>query len=126
MRYLEGLALSAIAVFAPVKAVIITVGVLIVADLVVGLLAARKRGEAIGSAGLRRTVTKAFVYEAAVMLGFLTETYLTGASIPITKLVSGFIGVVELKSILESLDELNGTPLYAALISKLGSQNDNK
>jgi hypothetical protein len=126
MKYLESLAIAGLAIFAPIKAVILVVGVLILADLIVGLLAAHKRGEPISSAGLRRTVTKAFVYEAAVMLGFLTETYLTGDSIPITKIVSGFIGVVELKSILESLDTLNGSPLYASLISKLGSQNDTK
>ena len=37
--------LSTLAIFAPIKMIIITVGVLIFADLLLGILAARKRNE---------------------------------------------------------------------------------
>lgn len=124
--YLEALALSVIAVFAPVKAVMITAGVLVLSDLIVGLWAATKRKEAIESSGLRRTVTKTVVYQVAIMVGFITERYLLGDLIPVGKLIGGMIGVVELKSILESLNEINGTPVFSSIVTKLGSANDTK
>ncbi len=124
MRYLEAAALTILAVFAPIQAAILAALGLVLADLIIGILAARKRGEPITSAGIRRTITKIFVYEAALMLGFLTEKYMIGDLVPVSKLVAGLIGAVELKSILESLDEINGTPLLGALIKQLGSKND--
>lgn len=124
IKYLESLVLVTASVFAPIKAAIIVAMALIMADLVFGLIAAKKRGEKLSSSGLRRTVTKVFVYEVAIMLGFLTETYMIGQAIPLVKLISGLIGIVELKSVLESLDELNGSSLFSSVIQKLGSKND--
>lgn len=123
-HYLEALLLSAIAVFAPVQTVMLTALVLIFADLVAGILAAKKQGEAITSAGLRRTTTKILVYEAALMLGFLTEAYLLNGELPVAKLIGGMIGCTEIKSILESLDIINGKPVFASIIERLGSDND--
>lgn len=123
---LKLLALSVLAVFAPVKSVILMTGVMIFADLITGMMASHKRGEPITSAALRRTAIKAFVYEAAIMLGFLTETYFTGTSVPVSKIISSFIGLAELKSVLENLDSISGGSLLAVLINKLGSDNDKK
>lgn len=125
LTILRNLGLAILAVFAPIQTVIITTGCLIFADLVIGVTAARKRGEAISSAGFRRTVTKLFVYEAVIMLAYLTETYLTGNIIPVSKIASAYIGLTELTSIIESLNEINGGNVLSSLISKLGSQNDN-
>ncbi|WP_374028339.1 phage holin family protein [Bdellovibrio bacteriovorus] len=123
MEMLKSLALTGLLVFAPIKAVIITVGVLIFADMILGIMAARKRGEAITSAGMRRSVTKMFVYQSAVMTGFLVETFLLGGLIPVNKLVGGVIGVVEFKSLLENVTEITGTD-FKEIIRKLGSKND--
>lgn len=117
-------ALSVVAIFAPIKSILLTVGVLIFADLILGMLCARKRTEPISSAALRRTVSKLFIYQATICLGFLCEFYLTGSLLPISKLVAGAIGLVEFKSILESADELNGGSVFKALIARLGSSND--
>ncbi len=125
-NYLEALLVSILAVFTPIKTMVTTVSVLVVADLILGVLAARKRGEKITSAGLRRSVTKGLIYQAAIMLAFLVETYLLDKSIPASRIVAGLIGCVELKSVLESMDTLNGTPIFQVLISKLGSKNDTK
>lgn len=116
--------MSILAVFAPVKAIIVVTGLLIGSDLLTGILAALKKGEKISSAGLRRTVTKSCVYLAAVSLGFLVETYMIDGIIPISKIVAGLIACVELKSILENLDVLNGSSMFKKLIEKLGSIND--
>ena len=115
------LALSAILVFAPIKATLIAVMVLTMVDLVSGLLAARKRGEAITSTGLKRTLIKIAVYEIVVLLGFITEQYLTGDLLPVVKILAGLVGITELKSVLENLEEITGMPLLKMFIQKLAN-----
>jgi hypothetical protein len=122
--YIMGLVVSTVAVFAPIKAVLIVTGLLIFADLITGVLAARKKGEQITSAGLRRTVTKIAIYNTAIMLGFLSETYMLDGIIPVSKIASGLIAVVELSSLYENLNVLHGSNIFKALLEKLGSVND--
>lgn len=126
LEYLKSLLIASLAVFAPIKAVIIVTGVLVTADLITGIIAAHKRGEKITSAGLRRTVTKTAVYLSAVCLGFLVEKFMIDSILPISKLVSGIIGVVELKSLMENLNTIHGSDLFKSIIEKLGSANDKK
>lgn len=114
---------SIAAVFAPVKSVMIVTLVLMTADLMLGIAAAKKRKEPISSSGLRRTITKFFIYETAICLGFLVETYMLGGVIPIVKIIASFIGLTELKSCMENMDDINGEPILKALIDKLGSSN---
>lgn len=118
--------LSMLAVLAPVKMVIITVGILIFADLIMGMWAAHKRGEIITSAALRRTITKMLVYQTCVITGFMLEKYLLGGSIPVIKLIGGVIGVVEFKSIIENANTVLGMDLFKEIIARLGSSNDKK
>jgi hypothetical protein len=124
-EYLHPLLVSVIAVFAPIKATIITVGVVIFVDLITGILAAKKRGEKPNSAAARRTISKALIYQTAVLTGFLIETYLIGGTIPITSIVGGLIGSVEALSIYENLNVLSERNLFGSLIKILGSANDN-
>lgn len=126
MTYLKSLLLSAIAVFFPIKAMLVAAFVLAFMDLILGLLAAKKQGQRITSSGLKRTVAKIFLYELAILMSYVAETYLLDGFMPVTKLVSGFIGVVELKSAMENLDIINGSPMFAALIAKLVSTEDKK
>ena len=122
--YLIGLLLSTLAVFAPIQSVLLVTGVLIFSDLITGILVARKKKKKITSAGLRRTVTKVAIYNAAIMLGFLTEVYMLDGFFPISKIAAGLISVVEIKSVLENLDILNSSSIFKSLISTLGSIND--
>jgi phage-related holin len=124
--YLIGLVVTTAAIFAPIKAIFLVTGILIFSDLILGIIAAKKRGEKISSAGLRRTATKIFVYNAAIVLGFLVEKYTLEGFLPISKITAGLISVVELTSILENLNTINGSPVFAKLIEKLGSVNDRK
>jgi hypothetical protein len=126
MSYLKALALSAIAILAPVHAIMIASGVLIVLDLILGLLAALKQGQLITSAALRRTLSKIITYQVAIITGFLVEKYLVSDLIPITKLVASVIGLVEMKSILENADIINGESIFGSVLKKLGSENDSK
>lgn len=126
LQQLKSFIIAISAIFAPIKAVIIVTGVLVVADLITGLIAAHKRGEKINSAGLRRTVTKTTVYLSAVCLGFLVEKFMIDSILPISKLISGIIGVVELKSLMENLNVIYGSDIFKSIIEKLGSVNDKK
>lgn len=123
MKYISALILSLISILAPIQAALITVLALILVDLVTGVLAAYKRNEPITSSGLRRTLTKLFVYEIALVFSYIAQHYLIGDSIPVMKLISSMVGLVELKSVLENLNSISGTDLLKAVIEKLGSDN---
>lgn len=122
--YLQPLLVSTLAVFAPIKSVLIVTFVLILCDMFSGILAALKRGEKISSAGLRRSVTKFLVYNMAIITGFLVEHYMLSMIFPISKLIAGLISVVELKSILENLNTVNGSDIFKSVLNQLGSKND--
>jgi phage-related holin len=124
-EFLTKAGIAVLAVFAPVKSIMIVVGVLVIADLITGILAARKRGEPITSAGFRRSVAKTLIYQSAIMLSFLTQQYLVGDDLfSIVKVTAGIIGMTELYSCVENLNVLNGSPIFKALLDKLGSKND--
>jgi phage-related holin len=139
MNWLEKTAMVIVTLFAPIQMILaVTVG-LVLADLLTGLIASKKRGEweslnDIKSSGLRRTVTKLTVYLFANCLGFLVEKYmladfvLFGLKIldyfPLGKIIPAIIAMTETKSILENLDTINGSPVFKVLIQKLGSVND--
>ncbi len=119
MQKLSSLLVSILIVFAPVKATLITVMVLTIADLISGIMAARKERKKITSSGLKRTIIKTTVYEAVIMLGFLTEKYMTGDAIPVVKILAGFIGLTELKSVMENIERISGMSIIKLLIDRL-------
>lgn len=123
--YLKEIILAIIAILAPVHTIMIASGMLILIDLALGILAAKKQSLPITSAGLRRTLSKLITYQVAIIAGFLVEHYLILDLVPVTKLIASIIGLVEMKSILENIDIINGASIFASVIKKLGSENDN-
>jgi phage-related holin len=113
-----------IGIFAPVHAVMFSVGFLIVVDLISGVWAAKIANKKITSAGIRRTVTKLCVYQIVIMSGFLVEVYMLDKLIPVSKIAASIIGITELMSILENAEVIHGEPIFKKLIKKLGSDND--
>lgn len=126
MKTIQTLSLALLAVFAPIQSVLLTVLALILADVITGVLAARARKEKIVSSGLRRSVVKLLVYEIAIMLGFVTESFLTGDLVPICKIISTYVGLTELKSIFENLNAISGGSLLKSIIEKLGNTKEIK
>lgn len=104
---------------APVRPAMAVVLVLPIIDFVLGVTCAFRAKRTLTSAGFKRTIAKVFLYEIATVLAFLVETWLTGPIVPAIKMVTGLIGVTELKSCLEHLDELGGNPIFASLLDKL-------
>jgi len=96
---------------------------LVAADLVTGLAASIKLKRSINSAGLQRTIVKLFIYEFAIVLAFIAEQYLLDGTIPVSKVVAGYVGITELTSCLENLNIIGGGNLLSDVIKKLGSKN---
>lgn len=125
MMWLKALALSALAVLAPVQTVLLSVLVLVLLDSVTGVLAARKRNERITSAGLRRTISKLLVFEIVLISGHLLQTYLVpDLGFPVVGLLAAAIAFVEFRSVLENADVITGQNIFGSIIRRLGSKND--
>ena len=124
--FLGKLSIAVMAALAPIKPVMITVGILILSDLITGIWAARKRGETITSAALGRTVSKMVVYQTAVVTGFLLQKYLLADAIPIVNIVGGIIGMVEFKSFIENANTIIEGDIFKDILKKLGSKNDSE
>ena len=124
--WLVALMLACMAALAPIKAVLITVGILIMADAITGMYAAHKRGEPISSAAMRRTLSKFLVYQGVVITGFLLEANILDHLVPVAKIVAGAIGMVEFKSILENSNSIMNMNIFKSVIDKLGSDNAKK
>ena len=125
-EWLGRLFIVSLSALAPIHTVMLSVGILILTDLVTGMWAALKRGEKITSAAMRRTVSKIVVYQLAVISGFLLERYLIDGLMPVSKIVAGVIGMVEFKSILENANKIVGGNIFKSVIKMLGSDNDKR
>lgn len=110
-------------VFAPAGPMLGTALALILIDLVTGVIAAKKQGLPITSAGIGRSVVKLLVYESAIALAFLVQKYMTGDAVPAASIVSGLVGMTELLSCLENINIISGGDLLKSIIAKLGSKN---
>lgn len=108
----------------PIHSAVISVLTLPLIDLLLGLIGAYRAKRPITSSGLKRTVGKLLMYETATVLAFIVEHYLIGQFIPVIHIVTGLIGITELKSCLEHLDELGGQPLFASILAKLAPPQD--
>lgn len=122
--WLQGMVVSSVAFLLPIKLVIITAGVLILADLFTGILAAKKRGEKITSAALSRTVAKMAVYQTVIITGYMLQVNLLGNVVPVINLVGSVIGMVEFKSIVENANTILGADIFKELIKRMSSKND--
>lgn len=124
MKLLQVLFISLLAILAPIQAMAIAAVSLCVLDLPLGIIAAKKRGEKITSAGLKRTIVKVFVYEMALILGLIVQKYMLSDTIPLINLISTLIGCTELKSALENLEDISGQPFLKQLIDLLNKKQD--
>jgi sugar phosphate permease len=123
MNFLKHVTAALVAILAPAKALLLSVGFLIIADLITGIWAAYKRGEKIKSSRIRDSVSKILIYQIAVISAFLVETYMLDSIFPVSKIVAAVIGIVELTSILENANVILGKDLFKEVISKIGSYN---
>ena len=116
--------LASLAVFLPIKELMLTIGFLVGADMVVGIWKALKLKQRIRSRRMSDTVTKLLLYQIAIMSGFLIETFIISELIPITKLVATVIAVIEFKSIIESIESVTGKDLWSKIKTIIGRKSE--
>jgi phage-related holin len=117
------LLISLLSFLTPIKEWILLVGFLVVADMVSAIIATYKtKGlESIESRKLARTVAKFTAYGIVVMVTHAIET-LFFPDIPAVKLVSGFVAMVEVKSIDENIKIITGKSFLKMVVELLSKQ----
>lgn len=123
---LTTLALSVVAVFAPLKTVMLALLFLVGSDVVTGIWAAVVTNQPLTSRRLARTVVKTFVYLTTICVVHVANKFLLSAgdfSLPLDTLIVSFIALTELKSILENLQKIQKQPLLQFLIDRLASDS---
>ena len=116
--------LASLAVFLPIKELMLTIGFLVGADMVVGIWKALKLKQRIRSRRMSDTITKLLLYQIAIMSGFLIETFIIAELIPITKLVATVVAVIEFKSIIESIESVTGKDLWSKIKTIIGRKSE--
>jgi hypothetical protein len=116
-----------IAFLAPIKALIIIVGVSIFLDTIMGILRSIKQGHKFTSNRLSRVVSKMFLYQVVVILFFSIEKYIladfilsfTTVELFLTKLVTFGLISIEIISINENYEIISGVNIFNKIKSNL-------
>lgn len=115
------------AFLAPIATVIFAVIFLIFVDLVTGILASIKEKQTITSSALSRTIAKTFVYCTTIIVTYVVHKYLlVGFDFPIESIVSGFIALTEMKSILENMDRISNHSVLRDLILIFSNERERR
>ena len=110
----------AIAFLAPLQGLLVSLAILVSLDLITGVLAAAKKKQKITSAKLSRTITKVLVYLFTIMLVEMASKYvILPLEVPLTGIISSFIILTELQSVLENVNKLFRQTLLTVLIDKI-------
>lgn len=114
---------------APVQHFLITVAVLVAADVVTGLWAAHKMGRPFNSLTLKKTVNKLVFYPLAIILSHvMTLTFFSDVPVVenLTYMVSLFICVVEFQSNIEHIGTITGIDIWARIKEYIGAKLSKK
>lgn len=105
----------------PIQPLIITVGLCIAADTIMGIWRSKKLKQAITSRKLSNVISKMVLYQSALLLFFCIEKFILAdfigyfVNIPwfLTKIVACTLAFIELKSISESYTLISGYSLWS-------------
>lgn len=123
LRYTFAVIYTGLALVQPIWPVLITLGILVAADTLLGIWASKKRGVGFKSSLGWRVFTKLFIYQFVLVVLYFAETYVWKGWIPAVTLASGGVAVVEVASILENATTILGTPVFKFLQNKLDSKS---
>jgi uncharacterized membrane protein len=101
--------------FLPIKHFLIFTIFVVFADTVTGIMAAKKRGEAITSKGLYRTSQKVVVYFVGIMI-FEGAKNTFSLPVNITYMVAFTIATTELYSISENIKSMTGVNIGTLIL----------
>ena len=123
LKYSESLSIANFApyivfFFTPTFPLLISVGILVLCDVITGICASRKRGEKIQSRKMERTVAKLVLFSIGILISRLMEVVFF-PYIPITSIVAGYIALTEFKSNMENISEATGIDIWTFVLNKL-------
>lgn len=135
MKYFKSFLVSLGSFFLPVVPLILLVGLLILGDTILGIWAAKKRGEKITSRKLGNIIPKMVLYQGAVITAFILDTWLLGEFIGLifdieilfTKLVALTLIFIEGVSLDENFTYISGKNMFTAfkqMITRTASIKD--
>jgi len=135
MKYLKSFLVSMGSFFLPVVPLVLLVGLLILGDTILGVWAAKKRGEKITSRKLGNLIPKMVLYQGAVITAFVLDTWLLGEFISLifdidilfTKLVALTLIFIEGVSIDENFTYITGKNMFISfkeMITRTASLKD--
>lgn len=103
------------ALIAPMRATMAALLILVICDFLTGIykVVKFKGWEAVKSAKMGKSITKLVMYYLAIVAGLACEIITPG--IPFTKVATGFVAVVELKSIYENVGAITGVNIWVAV-----------
>lgn len=104
-------------IFAPIAKLMLAIGILVIADFITGVLAAKKRGEPITSKKMRPTIMKGLGYMIAIIVGFVMQHFFI-KDFEVAKIVAGLIAFIELKSLDENFKDITGKSLFTQFLKK--------
>lgn len=97
----------------------LAVGTLVMADFVAGIWASAKRKQKITSRRMRETVSKSIAYQMAIIIGFILDGLIGTTDVFIARVIAALIGLVEAKSVFESLTAITGLDFWAVIMEKI-------
>ncbi|MFK7750851.1 MAG: phage holin family protein [Kordia sp.] len=104
-----------LALIAPITSIMLTIAFLIVVDFITGAYASFKNKTPISSERITHTISKFFIYNLVVLSAFLLEKYIV-EEIPFQRIITGFIAIAEIKSILENFNKIYGINPFKVLV----------
>jgi phage-related holin len=104
-----------VAILSPIKTLLLTIGFLIAADFIFGIIRAYTKKEIISSRKMSNTIGKILLYNLAIISVYFLDKYLIGSGLHLEKVAAGLIGLTEFKSLDESFKTLFGWSLWDLL-----------
>lgn len=118
------LLVALLAFIAPIQALLLGVGVLIVFDTISGVYKAYKLKQPIVSKKLGNVVSKFLLYIIAIISGYILQKMFGVDWIPFAKIIAVAISLTELKSILENVNSITGIDIWQFVRSYLKRNTD--
>ena len=133
-NHMTKILLALTAFLAPIQGILITVGVLIVADTIIGIWKAKKLKEKVTSRKLSQIISKMFLYEGTIILFFMIDKYILGDILQqffaveylLTKVVALVLASIEVFSCDENYRAVNKYGLWHAFKRLVGRAKDIK
>lgn len=119
LKYGKFIVISILSVLTPIKPLLLTIGFLIASDFLIGLYRAWRLNEDITSRKMGHTLSKLLLYTLTIICVYFFEAYILQSGLPLAKIVASLIGLIELKSIDESVYLITGFSFYKKLVNIL-------